>query len=721
LIFRGAHFYIPFSESTKLKSEFQIADRKIQPQLNCVMRGKDLVRLEPKIMQVLVELVSRHGEVLTKEELIHAVWPDTYVGDDALVRCISELRRVFEDDPRSPHVIQTISKIGYRLIAPVQFTADIVEQSVPPTATSAPASHSNRALTVSAAAVLLILILVIGGLALLAKVANRHDKNVSFRTIPFTTYSGSERQPSFSPDGNQLAFIWNGEKGGESWNVYVKMAESETPLRLTSKQAEDLSPEWSPDGKWIAFIRHSPEGDGVYLVPSIGGPERRIHELHCAIDWDDPGLSWSPDGKYLVFPDGKSQLNPSSIVLLAMDTLQPKELTMPPHTWDGDFGPVFSPDGKRIAFIRGADGAARNIYVMDANGDNQTQLTTSSRLIFGISWTGDGKYIVFSSDLGGTASLWRVTVSGGTPARLPFGTDNAFTPTVSRSGSRLAYSQGSSTWSLMRLDLKSSKLPGTKLVSSTEQDSAPQFSHDGRRVAFQSWRSGTQEIWISNSDGTGPQRMTSFDGPITGSPSWSPDDRRIAFDSRQNDRSHIFVMNSAGGTPTALTSGDYNDIIPSWSKDGKWIYFGSKRNDSWQIWKVSVDNGESKQVTTDGGFVAHESYDGRWLYFTKYGISGLWRVPAGGGNEEKVLEDPPANYWGYFSLSKDGLYFLGTDHSQTALRFQNFSNFTATTLYIFPKSPARFSGLSISPDGRWVLYTDQSSQGNNIMLVQDFQ
>jgi Tol biopolymer transport system component len=215
--------------------------------------------------------------------------------------------------------------------------------------------------------------------------------------------------------------------------------------------------------------------------------------------------------------------------------------------------------------------------------------------------------------------------------------------------------------------------------------------------------------------------MTSFDGPITGSPSWSPDDRRIAFDSRQNDRSHIFVMNSAGGTPTALTSGDYNDIIPSWSKDGKWIYFGSKRNDSWQIWKVSVDNGESKQVTTDGGFVAHESYDGRWLYFTKYGISGLWRVPAGGGNEEKVLEDPPANYWGYFSLSKDGLYFLGTDHSQTALRFQNFSNFTATTLYIFPKSPARFSGLSISPDGRWVLYTDQSSQGNNIMLVQDFQ
>ncbi len=679
-------------------------------------------------MQVLVELASRPGEVLTKEELIHAVWPNTYVGDDALVRCISELRRVFEDDPRSPHVIQTISKIGYRLIAEVQPASVPVAlaQALAPAPPSDPAipiqpDRRARILALSFGLAALIGLLAIGGLALLARIANARDKSVSFRTVPFTTYAGSERQPSFSPDGNQLAFIWNGEKGGDNWNVYVKMAESETPLRLTSKAAEDLSPEWSPDGKFIAFIRHSPDGNGVYLVPSIGGPERRIHELHCAIDWDDPGLSWSPDGKHLVFPDGKSQIHPSSIVLFSMETMQARELTAPPNTWDGDFGPAISPDGKHIAFIRGADGAARNIYVMDFDGGNQRQLTTLSRLIFGITWTTDSKYIVYSSDVGGTPSLWRVALSGDAPSRLPFGTDNAFTPSIARHGNRLAYSQGSSNWSLMRLDLKSPKLPGTRLVSSTEQDSAPQFSHDGRRVAFQSWRSGTQEVWVSNSDGSGPQRMTSFNGPITGSPNWSPDDRRLAFDTRQNDRSHIFVMNSDGGTPTALTSGDYNDIIPSWSSDGKWIYFGSKRNDSWQIWKVSVDSKELKQVTTNGGFVAHESADGKWVYFTKYGLPGLWRVPSAGGPEQKVLDDPPANYWGYFSLNHIGLYFLGTDRDQPALRYFNYANSSAITLYVFPKSPARFSGLSVSPDGRWVLYTDQSSQGNNIMLVQDFQ
>jgi Tol biopolymer transport system component len=342
-------------------------------------------------------------------------------------------------------------------------------------------------------------------------------------------------------------------------------------------------------------------------------------------------------------------------------------------------------------------------------------------LIFGLSWTGDGRNIVFSSDIGGTAALWRVPASGGIPTRLPFGTDNAFTPTIARRGSRLAYSQGSSTWSLMLLDLKLPKAAPVKLVASTEQDSAPQFSHNGRQVAFQSWRSGTQEIWVSSSDGTNPQRLTHFDGPITGSPSWSPDDRRLAFDSRSNGRSHIFVMDVGGGSSTAFTSGDFNDIIPSWSVDGKWIYFGSKRNDSWQIWKVSVNSGELRQVTTHGGFVAHESNDGNWVYFTKYGLPGLWRVPSRGGSEEKVLDDPPANYWGYFSLNHSGLYFLGIQQGQSSLRYYNYDTGSTSTLRVLAKPPARFSGLSVSPDARWVLYTDQSSQGNNVMVVQYFQ
>ncbi len=718
-----------------LKSEFEIDQWTIHPQLNCVVNGTDLVRLEPKVMQVLLELASHPGEVLTKEELLDAVWPDTYVGDDALIRCISELRRVFGDDPRSPRVIQTINKIGYRLIAPVRVAADSVAPESPrsePQIQLPSVIHTEprtrglsrirwNSVPFLAGLFVLLLASVIGGLFLLGRFANRRDGAVSFRTVPFTTYAGSERQPSFSPDGSQIAFIWNGEKGGDFWNVYVKSSQSETARRLTTAQAEDLSPEWSPDGRMIAFIRHTPEGDGVYLVSSQGGPERRIHELHCAIDWDDPGLSWSPDGKFLIFPDGKSQLSPSAIVLLSLEDSRARELTAPETTWDGDSGPAFSPDGKKIAFIRGKDGAARDVYVMDADGDHPVQLTRINRLIFGLTWTPDSKSIIFSSDLGGTASLWSVPSTGGTPVRLPFGTDNAFTPAVASTSNRLAYSQGSTTWTLMRVDLKLPKDPGTRLASSTEQDSAPQFSNDGHRIAFQSWRSGSQEIWITNSDGSNPVRMTSFNGPITGSPRWSPDDRQLTFDSRLNGRAHIFVMSTAGGSPKAVTSGDFNDIIPSWSADGRWIYFGSKRSDQWQIWKVSVGSGELRQVTSNGGFVAQESLDGRWLYYTKYGVPGLWRLPVMGGKEEKILDDPPAEYWGYFALSRDGIYYLGRENSQSALLFRPFSASTDRVLRNFAKWPARFSSITVSPDSNWLVYSDQSPQGNNIMLVQDFQ
>ncbi|HEX6880921.1 MAG TPA: DPP IV N-terminal domain-containing protein [Terriglobales bacterium] len=715
-----------------LKSEFEIDQWTIQPQLNCVLNGTELVRLEPKVMQVLLELASHPGEVLTKEELLHAVWPDTYVGDDALIRCISELRRVFRDDPRSPRVIQTINKIGYRLIAHVRVVADSaasqppISQLPPPAIEDEPATTDRfkiRWTSVPFLTGLFVLLIAtfLGGLFLLARFANRRDGNVSFRTVPFTTYAGSERQPSFSPDGSQIAFIWNGEKGGDFWNVYVKSSDSETPRRLTTAQAEDLSPEWSPDGRMIAFIRHTPEGDGVYLVPAQGGPEHRIHELHCAIDWDDPGLSWSPDGKFLIFPDGKSQLSPSAIVRLSLEDSRARELTAPETTWDGDSGPAFSPDGKKIAFIRGKDGAARDVYVTDADGNLPIRLTRVNRLIFGLTWTADSKSIIFSSDLGGTASLWSVPSTGGTPTRLPFGTENAFTPAIAAGANRLAYSQGSATWTLIKVDLKSPADPGTRLASSTEQDSAPQFSHDGRRIAFQSWRSGSQEIWTTSSDGSSPARMTSFNGPITGSPRWSPDDRQLTFDSRINGRAHIFLMSADGGTPKAVTSGDFNDIIPSWSADGRWIYFGSKRSDQWQIWKVSVDSGELKQVTSNGGFVAQESLDGRSLYYTKYGVPGLWRLPVMGGNEEKILDDPPAEYWGYFALSRDGIYYLGRENSQPAILFRPFASSTDRALRIFPKWPARFSTITVSPESNSLVYSDQSPQGNNIMLVQDFQ
>jgi Tol biopolymer transport system component/DNA-binding winged helix-turn-helix (wHTH) protein len=737
-----------------LKGDFRIYDWRVQPRLNSVEIGCEVVRLEPKVMQVLTELSAHPGDVRTKEDLIHAVWPDTFVGDDALIRCISELRRVFNDSPRSPRFIQTVSKVGYRLIAPVTCELDSLatgaEAQLPangngtskvtpfPTAMESsdngadprvderpPAVERLRTFTwtrtLAPVFAVLLVAAVAGSVALLSRATTKKAKPRDLRTVPLTSFPGSERQPSFSPDGMQIVFGWNGENGSTDWNIYTKPIAGETPVRLTKVAANDLNPQWSPDGKWIAFTRRAQNGNGIYLVPATGGPERRIYELHSAIAWEDPGLSWSPNGKFLAFPDGRSQETPSSIYMLNVASEQARPLTHPLNSWDGDFAPVYSPDGSKIAFVRGADAATRNVYVIASGGGEPKQLTFNGRLIFGLSWMPDSSAIVFSSDLGGTPALWRVPVSAGEPERLPVGTEGAITPAISRKGASLAYAQGTSSWSLMRVSLGNSKEAARKVLSSSEQDSAPKFSSDGKRIAFQSWRSGSQEIWTCDSDGKNPRRFTSFEGPLTGSPSWSPDGKFLAFDSRPSGRSHIFVMASGGAAPRRLTDGDFNDIVPNWSSDGQWIYFASKRSGRWQLWKVAVKSGELRQVTESGGFVGGESPDGKWVYFTKYGEAGLWRVPAAGGAENKIANGPPADYWGYWTLTNDGVYYLDNSESSSAIYFRGYSSAGSTRIRTLERRPPPFSGVTVSPDKQWLLYTDQVSNGYNIMLVENLE
>jgi DNA-binding winged helix-turn-helix (wHTH) protein len=104
-----------------MKDAFQVGEWEVHPQTNEILRGEEIRRLEPKVMDVLCYLADHSGKVLTKERLIQAVWPDTFVTDDALKYAIVSLRRTLEDDASTPHFIRTIPRRGYQLIADVQF------------------------------------------------------------------------------------------------------------------------------------------------------------------------------------------------------------------------------------------------------------------------------------------------------------------------------------------------------------------------------------------------------------------------------------------------------------------------------------------------------------------------------------------------------------------------------------------------------------------------
>src|SRR5262249_46640158 len=162
-------------------------------------------------------------------------------------------------------------------------------------------------------------------------------------------------------------------------------------------------------------------------------------------------------------------------------------------------------------------------------------------------------------------------------------------------------------------------------------------------------RSGRYEFWICDSEGHSPYPLAS-DGKV-GAASWSPDGQQIAFDSPDQAKLKIYVMSAEGGVPRRLTSGNSNDFMPTWSRDGRWIYFASNEGGDVQVWKIPSVGGSAVQVTRNGGIVALESRDGKFLYYSKGPTStgpGFWRVSVEGGEEVPVIKlakEPLPGYW----------------------------------------------------------------------------
>jgi Tol biopolymer transport system component len=267
--------------------------------------------------------------------------------------------------------------------------------------------------------------------------------------------------------------------------------------------------------------------------------------------------------------------------------------------------------------------------------------------------------------------------------------------------------------------------PPTKLVASTMLQEGPQYSPDGKRVAFQAgWtRASDTEIWVCDSDGRNLLQLTSLNR-FSGTPRWSPDSRYIAFDSRMESHSAIYVISAEGGRPRDVTLGTSDDVVPSWSRDGRWIYFASNRSGENQVWKVPAEGGEAVQVTRKGGFAAFESPDGRYVYYAKgQNTQGIWRVPVDGGEETPVLDQPKGGYWGYWAVVDGGIYYVNIEvKPHPTLEFFSFADGRKKQLAMMEKeAPVWTPSLAVSPDQSSILYTQLDQDESDIILVENFR
>ena len=659
-----------------LADGFWVDDWFVEPMLNRMSRGDETVQVEPKVMEVLLCMAKRPGKTVSKDEFMEQVWTDTVVTDDVLSRCISELRKAFGDDSRDPDYIETIRKIGYRLIAPVSLPdengnaspeadgtsstrsepsgiAETMLDQIPPAEkertlhtlirrlssdlegfgsgrpksrwTAMASGTVTRRWLLTLAAIVLVLAM-IGGL-LFARYPASPPSNRPLSATPFTSFPGQEVDPALSPDGQQIVFSWDGGNQGHQ-NLYLMQEAAEEPLRLTKADADDRHPAWSPDGRFIAFVRQTDDAHSVYIISSIGGNEREIASFSSR---KVQGLSWSPNASQRVLTLSLQQRPHQAYSLyrtsLRSDSLV--QLTHPPRYSVGDTDPVFSPDGSEIAFTRTLVDRVQDVYVVPAKGGNARAVTSDSTMVSGLDWLPGGEQLVFASHRGGTSGLWRVPVKGNhEPEWITTASEGTTLrhPSLARQGSRLAYAQQASQVNVWKVSNPTdySRFTTTRLLSSTQSDTDPSIAPSGDRIAFASRRSGHPEIWTARADGSAAAQLTSFEGPLTHSPRWSPDGNQIAFVSRRNGSSDIFVVRASGGPPQRLTTSLAEDLMPRWSHDGSAIYFASSRTGNWESWRISVQGDSAEQVTEGGGLTAQESPDGALLYFIRPDTTGLW-------------------------------------------------------------------------------------------------
>ena len=542
------------------------------------------------------------------------------------------------------------------------------------------------------------------------------------RVTVLTSYPGSEILPSFSPDGSQVAFSWGGEKG-DNGDIYVKAVGEVHALRLTTHPIHEGPPAWSPDGKQIAHYHGVSGNGGIYTISPLGGQERKISDFQGA------SLSWTPDGKWLATAkaswEGADGDDSGGIYLVPVEGGMPKRITAPQPPLK-DFFPAVSPDGTQLAFVRCPNLPHCDVYCLTLASDRSSsgevrRLTRQFSYISGVAWTPDSESVIYSASRFGNQRfyVWRIGKDGRNPQRLEYAGPYAIQPAVARSGSRLAFASTPDNQDQDIWCYREGEAPRPFITSSLIDFSA-EFSPDGRRVAFVSHRAGeSADIWLANADGSEPVQLTFVKNSAAGTPRWSLDGRSILFDLRTPDGEVGLCRVKADGGPIERVTSDPNsEVNGSYSPDGKWIYFRSERSGKSQIWRMPADGGKDEQITRDGADWGLVSMDGRTLYFTSRGNSGLQAISVAGGTP--VVLDPLAQGRA-FAVHSEGVYYIRRQLKEARYELVLFDPATSEKRVLTRLDGPMFQGLAVSPDRKTFLYTRRKESTFDLALVENFR
>ena len=720
-----------------------------------LLRDGHPVALPPKAFDLLLVLVENSGHLLEKDELMQRLWPDTFVEEANLPNNISLLRKTLATDKEHPY-IETVPRRGYRFVADVEessseqdelifeertrVTLEREEEFAETEADFIPVVESNpsevpatlsrhrrlpTSKSMTAALVAGSVLLAVGSVALYAYlVGSRDEKKNPAALAPFhqmeikrVAASGKARGAAISPDGRYIAYVLD-EGGLQSIHLTQVDTNSSVVIRPPS-EAVYAWPIFSPDGRSLYYTASGKElPRALYRSAVLGGVPHKVLTNH------DSPIAFSPDGRKVAFmrfyPGGETAV----VAADAQDGGGEQKLAV--RTLPEKFsvnGPSWSPDGKLIAICANYGNTARAKVFGIRVADGHTEPLTEHEWYNPdrVTWLGDGSGLaIIAADRGegDRRQIWHIAYPRGEVHRITndlndYEANNLSLSADSQSLVAVQIQTTSNIWMLPSGDATRARQLTFGTAGKHDGLHGLTFTPDGQ-IVYCSYVGNGQTIWIMNADGTNQRQLTTAAGHVENGPSVTADGRYIVFHSTRSGALDIWRMGIDGGNAVKLTEGG-SSYQPSVSPDGKWVVYKSLQNGVWSLWKVGIDGGTPVQVTDKTTSWPAISPDGKWIACVYDDHFSL--IPFEGGPARSLDLPRAASSYAGPRWKPDSRSLIIRDANQGLWELPIDG---AAAVYLSDLGPARIFELAWSLDGKYLALAP-GTQSFDVVLIRNFR
>ena len=621
------------------ESDFTLGGMEVHPTACEVVVWGERIRLQPRVMQVLVALARTGGEAVSRESLSEVCWGQVTVTDDALNRCIQRLRRLSEE-AGGEFTIETIPRLGYRLAVAAQPTG---QSNVD----VAPQVRRGRIWPRVAASIIGLAVLTAAGIAVWVT-RPAHWSIERSETLVSTPLL--ESQPALSPDGAMVAYA--GGQSQTSGQIFLKRISNVESIRL-SNDAADGSPAWSPDGARVAYVSwRAGEPCRIMVTALPAGLAREITRCQAS---EFTGLSWSAAGDALFLSDSASQEGPRRIVRIDLTTGQRLAITQPPGGFD-DIEPKVSPDGRWLLFSR-ISLLPDQIIVRNLKSGQERVLARLPQDDLGAAWAEDSRSVFVVADTVGGSGIWSYPIDGSPRETLiGIGSPLQFQKISTAHGGLLA-----AEFVTGRYDMARPPGPGETgpvVIDPANSGSwSPAFRKDGT-LAEASTRSGQGGIWLMP-PGQPARMLLSYKVEVPTGLAWSPDGANLAFVTLGPEMD-VRVVSAAGEELVKIRSPGTQTGEPAWSADGRSLLFPVKDHGGWRIWRADLARPDAAHPITDYGWAVVRT-EGDAIFGFRIGQTGVWRL---GPKPQLVTDKFSGRYPTAFQIYKGEVVFADVTDSR---------------------------------------------------------